>query len=81
MNKKFIITLLTNKQVVLKTQFYATINGKEYKVGEEITSCYINCDTGKFGRKDLKENVDEKTYNTIMVMWGDTPTVEEKTLI
>lgn len=77
MTKKIIITLLTSEQVVLKIQNYTIIDGKEYKIGEEITSCYINSFTGKFGRKDLKENVDEKTYNTIMVMWGDTPTVED----
>lgn len=77
MNKKIYFEILTINQVVVKTITTTVVEGIEYQLGQINTENYVNSNRD---RERLKKNLDEKNYNIVLAMWGDTPTVEEKTL-
>jgi hypothetical protein len=76
MIEKIILDMLTQDGVSLKKQQYATVDGKEYPIGEPWRRAYIN---SVQGRAQVQAEVPEPYLSAIMAVWGDTPTVTEPT--
>jgi len=76
MNEKITLDMLTQDSVSLKKQQYATVDGKEYPIGEPWRRAYIN---SVQGRAQVQAEVPEPYLSAIMAVWGETPTVTEPT--
>ena len=76
MNEKITLDMLTQDSVSLKKQQYATVDGKEYPIGEPWRRAYIN---SVQGRIQVQSEVTEPYLSAIMAVWGETPTVTEPT--
>lgn len=76
MVEKITLDMLTQDSVSLKKQQYATVDGKEYPIGEPWRRAYINSPQG---RTQVQSEVTEPYLSAIMAVWGETPTVTEPT--
>ena len=76
MFEKITLDMLTQDSVSLKKQQYATVEGKEYPIGEPWRRAYTN---SVQGREQVQAEVPEPYLSAIMAVWGDTPTVTEPT--
>ena len=74
MIEKITLDMLTQDGVSLKKQQYATVDGKEYPIGEPWRRAYINSTQG---RQQVNTEVAEPYKSAIMAVWGDTPTVAD----
>lgn len=74
MNEKITLDMLTQDSVSLKKQQYATVDGKEYPIGQPWRRAYIN---SAQGRAQVQAEVPEPYLSAIMAVWGATPTVTE----
>lgn len=74
MNEKITLDMLTQDSVSLKKQQYATVDGKEYPIGEPWRRAYIN---SVQGRAQVQAEVQEPYKSAIMAVWGSNPTVTE----
>lgn len=63
--------LSKNSVSIVKTK-YIEYDGNKMQVGDNIRTGYEN---SKKGRKYLKEEVPEPYLSSILVLWGDKPTV------
>lgn len=75
MSEKITLDMLTQDSVSLKKQQYATVEGKEYPIGEPWRRAYIN---NIQGREQVEAEVPEPYRSAIFAVWGDTPTVSEQ---
>ena len=75
MIEKITLDMLTQDGVSLKKQQYATVDGKEYPIGEPWRRAYIN---SVQGREQVQTEVPEPYRSAIFAVWGDTPTVTEQ---
>lgn len=78
MEEKIIFDTLTQNTVSIKKQNFTTINGKEYPIGNIWSKAYINSIRG---REELKSEIKDPYLSVVMLIWGNTPTVEEETVI
>ena len=76
MIERITLDMLTQDSVSLKKQQYATVDGKEYPIGEPWRRAYIN---SVQGRIQVQSEVTEPYLSAIMAVWGETPTVTEPT--
>ena len=76
MIEKITLDMLTQDSVSLKKQQYATVDGKEYPIGQPWRRAYINSTQG---RAQVQAEVPEPYLSAIMAVWGETPTVTEPT--
>ena len=74
MFEKITLDMLTQDGVSVKKQQYATVEGKEYPIGEPWRRAYANSERGK---AQAQAEVPEPYRSAIFAVWGDTPTVEE----
>jgi len=74
MIKIYILDMLTQDGVSVKTQQYATIEGQEYPIGQPHRKAYINSIRG---RQEVGIELPEAQKNAIFAVWGDTPTMTE----
>ena len=72
--EKKTVDMLTIYSVSILTQKFVDIDGVETQVGENHRRTYVNSETG---RNEVQENEPEEVVNSIMAIWGDTPTVSE----
>ena len=75
MFEKIILDMLTQDSVSLKKQQYATVDGKEYPIGQPWRRAYIN---SVQGRAQVQAEVPEPYKSAIFAVWGDSPTVTEQ---
>ncbi len=75
MIEKITLDMLTQDSVSLKKQQYATVDGKEYPIGEPWRRAYIN---SAQGRIQVQSEVPEPYLSAIMAVWGNSPTVTEQ---
>jgi len=75
MIEKITLDMLTQDGVSLKKQQYATVDGKEYPIGEPWRRAYIN---SVQGRAQVQTEVPEPYLSAIMAVWGDVPIVTEQ---
>jgi hypothetical protein len=76
MLEKITLDMLTQDSVSVKKQQFILQNGKEYEIGEPWRRAYVN---SVQGREQVQSEVSEPYKSVIMLMWGDTPTVDENT--
>lgn len=74
MIKKYILDMLTQDSVSVKTQNYAVVEGQEYPIGQPHRKAYIN---SVRGRQEVENDLPQAQKNAIFAVWGDTPTVTE----
>jgi hypothetical protein len=74
MQEKIALDILTRDNVSLKKQRYVVLDGKEYAIGEPWRRAYVNSIRG---RKQIEAEVPEPYKSVIMLMFGDTPTVDD----
>ena len=74
MKKRYEIDMLTTDSVSIKTQNYTNIDGVDYDLGLPHRKAYINSTKG---RAELTAEIPEPYLSAVMVMWGDTPTIED----
>lgn len=74
MKKKYEIDMLTTDSVSIKTQNYTTIDGVDYDLGSPHRKAYMNSTKG---RAELTAEIPEPYLSAVLIMWGDTPTVED----
>ena len=74
MKTKKIVDRLTEDGVSILTQKFVEDDGQMLQVGENHRRAYTNSITG---RAEITENEPEDVVNTVMTMWGDTPTIDE----
>lgn len=70
--KEIILDLLTEKSVNVVTKTFADINGIKTQIGQNVSTCYIN---SPIDRENLKKDLPETYYNTIITLWGNEATV------
>ena len=75
MIEKITLDMLTQDSVSLKKQQYATVDGKEYPIGEPWRRAYIN---SVQGRIQVQSEVTEPYQSAIFAVWGNAPTVTEQ---
>lgn len=74
MIEKTTLDMLTQDSVSFRRQQFATIESKEYPIGEPWRRAYVNSTQG---REQVNSEVSEPYRSVIMLMWGDTPTITE----
>ncbi len=72
--EKKTVDMLTESSVSILTQKFIEIDGVPTQVGENHRKAYVN---SADGRESLQKREPEKTVNTVLAMWGDTPTVSD----
>jgi hypothetical protein len=75
MIEKITLDMLTQDSVSLKKQQYATVDGKEYPIGDPWRRAYIN---SVKGRAQVQAEVPEPYQSAIFAVWGNAPTVTEQ---
>lgn len=73
MQKKYEIDMLTKDSVSVKTQNYTNIDGVDYDIGLPHRKAYVN---STLGREEIAAELPEPYLSAVMVIWGDTPTVD-----
>lgn len=77
MEEKIFLTNLNKDGVTVQTIKVIIEDGVEYRIGEPHSTAFSNSIKD---REELKNYLTEQEYfNVVMLMWGDTPTVEENT--
>ena len=71
--EKLIIDMLTDSSVSILTQKYYVENGTYTQLGQNHRKAYSNTENGRLELAELPQNV----QNSILSIWGDTPTVAE----
>lgn len=66
------VDMLTKDSVSILTQYFTELNGQTQQVGENHRRAYVN---SVEGRIDLIENEPNNVSNSVLAIWGDTPTV------
>lgn len=74
METKIIVDMLTENSVSISRQNYTTIDGMEYKIGDNIRTSYVNSPTR---RSALIDDVPEPYLSAILAVWGENPTIED----
>lgn len=74
MIKKYIIDMLNERSVSVKTQQYTEVEGVEYPIGQPYRKAYVN---SVKGREEVINELPLAQQNAIFSVWGDTPTVDE----
>ena len=74
MVSKVALDMLTDTSVSIKTQKYVEVDGVEYAVGEPHRCACIN---SARGREEISAALGEPYLSAVMVVWGETATVEE----
>lgn len=77
MIEKITLDMLTQDSVSVKKQQYVMQDGKEYAIGEPWRRAYVNSTSG---RQQVQEEVAEPYKSVILMIWGNEPTVTEKTI-
>lgn len=75
MIEKITLDMLTQDSVSIKKQQFIVQDGKEYAIGDIWRRAYVNSIQG---RQQVVNEVPEPYKSVIMLMWGDTPTVNEE---
>lgn len=71
---QYILDMLMQDSVSVKTQQYIEIDGIEYPIGELHRKAYIN---SARGRKEVENELPEVQKKAIFAVWGNEPTVVE----
>ena len=66
------VDMLTNNSVSILTQKFIDINGVKTQVGDNHRCTYVN---SKIGRQYLREQESQNVVDSVLAIWGDTPTV------
>jgi hypothetical protein len=74
MNEKYTLGMLTQDGVVVVKQQYFEQDGTHYPIGQPWYRAYRN---SVQGRIQVQTEVPEPYRSVIMLMWGDSPTIEE----
>ena len=72
------VDMLTSESVSILTQKFIDVDGVETQVGQNHRCAYVNSEVG---RKYLKENEPIEVVNSVLALWGDTPTFGTKTVL
>ena len=70
--EKKTVDMLTSDSVSILTQKFITIDGVVSQVGENHRRAYENSESG---RKLLQEGEPQEVVNSVLSIWGDTPTI------
>lgn len=68
------VDMLTKDSVSILTQKFIEIDGVTTQVGENHRIAYLNSEQG---RVSLATDQPETVVNSVMGMWGESPTVED----
>lgn len=71
---KITLDMLTQDSVSVLKQQFLILNDSEMQVGGNVRNTYVNSISG---RKLIKSILPDEYYNAVIVVWGDTPTVDE----
>lgn len=71
-NEEKTIDMLTINSVSILTQKFIEINGVKTQVGDNHRCTYVN---SKIGRQYLREQEPKNVVDSVIAIWGDTPTV------
>lgn len=66
------VDMLTNDSVSILTQKFIDINEVKTQVGDNHRCAYVN---SKIGRQYLREHEPQNVVDSVIAIWGDTPTV------
>lgn len=72
--EKKTVDMLTENHVSILTQKFIEIDGVNQQVGSNHRCSYQNSETG---RNKLITEQSESVVNSVMAIWGDTPTIVE----
>lgn len=72
--EKITLDMLTEDSVSVLKQTYVNYNGQEMQMGGNVRNAYSNSQSG---RAEIAKVLTEPYLNSVMAVWGDTPTVEE----
>lgn len=73
MIEKYTIDMLTIDSVSIKKQLYTDYMGQQYPIGEPWRRSYTNDNQG---RQQILDELPEMQVNSILAIWGDSPTIE-----
>lgn len=74
--EKITLDMLTEDSVSILKRTFAEINGSEVQIGDNWRRAYVN---SVRGRQEIAEFLgDTPQLESVLKMWGDTPTVEEE---
>jgi len=76
MIEKYTLDMLTQDNVSVKKQTYIDYMGQQYPIGDPWRRAYVN---NVQGREQIVAELPVAQVNSIMAVWGDTPTVIEET--
>jgi hypothetical protein len=76
MQEKITLEMLTQDGVNLKRQNVQILDGVEYPIGEPWRRQYMNSSSD---RESVEAEIPEPYKTAIFAVWGDVPTVTEKT--
>lgn len=71
---KITLDNLTENSVSVLTQQFVEINGESVQVGENHRAAFMNT---TYGRIELAIKLQEPYLSSVMVVWGENPTVEQ----
>lgn len=72
MIEKIFLEELSQDSVNILKKKYTVIDGVEHQIGMPHRCCYANSING---RKQILKNLSNQHYSTVMLIWGDTPTI------
>ena len=73
--EKKTISRLTDRFVEIVTEYYTTINGEDVKLGtQKLATSYVNSSSQ---RKALQAEQPTNIVDAVIIIWGNTPTVNE----
>lgn len=75
MIERYIVDMLTQDNVSVKTQKYVVVDGQEYEVGQPHRKAYVNSIRG---REEVMNELPLAQQNAIFAVWGEEPTVVEE---
>lgn len=75
--EKLTIDMLTENSVSILTQKFYVENGISTQLGQNHRKAYSNTESGRLELAELPQNVQD----SILAMWGESPTVIENTEI
>lgn len=73
-SEKKTIDMLTSESVSILTQKFVNVDGENMQIGENHRCAYVNSESG---RQQLQDNEPQEVATAVLVIWGDTPTIEE----
>lgn len=75
MIERYILDMLTQDNVSVKTQKYVVVDGQEYEVGQPHRKAYVNSIRG---RQEVMNELPLAQQNAIFAVWGEEPSVSEE---